>query len=138
MGMGGVMVMASEAGDFAEGNKGADTIAGGAGSDTLLGGQGNDVVQGGAGNDFISGDRGDDTLSGGAGADIFHAVADGGTDRVLDFSVAEGDRVQVDPGTMFQVMQMGADTVITLMGGGQMVLVGVNMATLHGDWIFGA
>jgi hypothetical protein len=33
---------------------------------------------------------------------------------------------------------MGMDTVITLSGGGEVVLVGVNMASLHGDWIFGA
>lgn len=129
--------LAGEAGDFVNGNKGDDSISGGAGNDILLGGQGNDLILGGAGNDYLSGDRGDDRLDGGAGADIFHAVADGGTDRIDDFNLAEGDRVELDPGTTFQLAQVGADTVITLSGGGQLVLLGVDMTTLHGDWIFG-
>jgi serralysin len=57
---------------------------------------------------------------------------------VLDFSLAEGDRVQVDPGTQYAVAQVGADTVISMTGGAQMVLVGVQMSSLTGSWIFGA
>jgi serralysin len=135
-GVGGTL--ATEGIDFAQGNKGDDSIGGGAGADTLLGGQGNDLILGGAGNDYLSGDRGDDRLDGGAGADIFHAVDDGGTDQVDDFNLAEGDRVQLDPGTAFQVTQVGEDTVVTLAGDGRMVLLGVDMTTLHGDWIFGS
>jgi hypothetical protein len=77
-------------------------------------------------------------MSGGAGADIFHTFGDAGIDRVTDFSLAEGDRVQVDPGTQYVVSQVGADTVINMTGGGQMILVGVTMTTLTGSWIFGA
>jgi len=33
---------------------------------------------------------------------------------------------------------VGADTVIDMTGGGQMVLVGVQMSTLTAGWIFGA
>ena len=57
---------------------------------------------------------------------------------MLDFSLAQGDRVQLDPGTLYTVSQVGADTVIDLNGGGQMVLVGVQMSTLTTGWIFGA
>jgi serralysin len=93
---------------------------------------------GGSGNDFISGDRGADTESGGAGADIFHTSQDAGVDRVLDFHQAEGDRVMLDPGTTFTVSQVGADTVIDMAGGNEMVLVGVQASTLTPGWIFGA
>jgi hypothetical protein len=120
------------------GNLGADTLDGGAGNDIVRGGQDNDVLTGGAGDDFISGDKGDDTMSGGGGADLFHTFGETGVDRVLDFSLAEGDRVQLDPGTPFTVSQVGADTVIAMAGGGQMILVGVQMSTLTGAWIFGA
>jgi Ca2+-binding RTX toxin-like protein len=120
------------------GNIGADTCEGGAGADTIRGGQDNDVLRGGDGADFVSGDKGTDTVSGGAGADIFHTFNDAGVDRVLDFSVAEGDRVQLDPGTQYTVSQSGADTIINMPGGGQMILVGVQMTTLQPGWIFGA
>jgi hypothetical protein len=59
-------------------------------------------------------------------------------DRVTDFSLADGDRVQLDPGTQYAVHQVGADTVIDMTGGGQMVLVGVSLSSLTGNWIFGA
>jgi serralysin len=104
----------------------------------LRGGQGDDSIAGGAGNDWISGDRGNDTLSGGAGADTFHTASGAGIDRVLDFHLSEGDRVQLDPGTHYTVNQVGADTVIDMGGGDQMILVGVQSSTLTSGWIFGA
>ncbi|MDZ4371672.1 MAG: hypothetical protein U1C74_09665 [Phenylobacterium sp.] len=124
--------------DLVYGNLGNDTCDGGAGHDTLRGGQQDDILKGGAGNDFLSGDRNNDTLTGGAGADIFHVFAEAGIERVTDFSLAEGDRVMLAPGSQYTVSQVGADTVINLTGGGQMILVGVSMGSLTGDWIFGA
>jgi len=124
--------------DLVYGNLGADTCMGGDGADTVRGGQDNDSLSGGAGDDFVSGDKGDDTMTGGAGADIFHTFGDAGIDRVLDFHLSEGDRVMVDPGTQYQVAQVGADTVINMTGGGQMILVGVQMSSLPAGWIFGA
>ena len=50
----------------------------------------------------------------------------------------EDDRVQLDPGTVFTVSQSGADTVINMTGGGQMILVGIAMSSLTPGWIFGA
>jgi Ca2+-binding RTX toxin-like protein len=79
---------------------------------------------GGSGADFISGDRGTDTESGGAGADIFHSSQDAGVDKVLDFNLAPGDRVMLDPGTTYTVSQVGADTVIDMGGGNEMILAG--------------
>ena len=120
------------------GNLGNDTLQAGSGGDLLRGGQGDDSITGGSGNDWISGDRGNDTISGGAGADIFHGSQDAGIDRVVDFNLAQGDRVMLDPGTTYTLMQVGADTVLDMGGGHQMILVGVSMASLTPGWVFGA
>jgi Ca2+-binding RTX toxin-like protein len=125
-----------EGGDIVYGNLGDDTCDGGADADLVRGGQGNDVITGGTGNDWLSGDRGDDTLTGGPGADIFHSFGDAGIDRVTDFNLAEGDRVQLDPGTTYTVSQAGADTVIAMTGGAQLVLVGVQASSLTEGTIF--
>jgi serralysin len=124
--------------DLVYGNLGNDTCEGGDGDDIVRGGQGDDIVRGGNGGDYVSGDKGDDTVTGGAGADLFHTFGDAGIDRVTDFSAAEGDRVQLDPGTQYTLSQSGADTVISMTGGGQMILVGVQLSALPADWIFGA
>jgi len=121
--------------DIVYGNLGADTATGGDGADLVRGGQGDDSLDGGAGDDWLSGDRGSDTLSGGAGADTFHSFGDAGVDRILDFSRAEGDRVQLDAGTTYSVAQSGGDVVIDMTGGGQVILVGVSMSSLTGDWL---
>jgi hypothetical protein len=59
-------------------------------------------------------------------------------DLVTDFNAAEGDRVQLDPGTHYTLAQQGADTVIDFGNGDQMVLQGVQMGGLPDGWIFGA
>lgn len=132
------MLFGQEGDDIVYGNLGDDSCSGGVGADLIRGGQGDDVMLGEDGNDWMSGDRGNDTLTGGAGADVFHTFGDAGIDRVTDFFVAEGDRVQLDAGTSYTVSQVGADTVINMVGGGQMVLVGVQMSSLGTGWIFGA
>jgi Ca2+-binding RTX toxin-like protein len=141
-----------QGGNFGQGNRGEDVIVAGEGIDTLLGGQDNDTVSGGGGNDFLNGNRGDDsinggdgadtlygeggsdTLMGGLGADIFHGFADGGLDRILDFSRAEGDRIVLDPGTVYTATQSGGDVVVAY-GADQIVIVGASLAALTGDWI---
>ena len=123
-------------GDIVWGNLGNDTLDGGDGADQVRGGMGDDTVTGGTGNDFVSGDRGNDTVAGGAGADLIHGSQDAGIDRVLDFSLAEGDRVLLDPGTTYTLSQIGADTVIDMGAGHQMILVGVQLATLPPGSIF--
>lgn len=129
-------LLAGEAGgDVVYGNLGADTCLGGDGADWVRGGQANDSIDGGAGDDLLWGDRGDDTVAGGAGADMFHFFADGGLDRVLDFSYAEGDRVILDGAPAYTVRQEGADTVIDLGGADRMVLVGVIASSLPAGWI---
>ncbi|OWJ67965.1 calcium-binding protein [Inquilinus limosus] len=60
------------------------------------------IVYGGAGNDRIIGGLGRDWLSGGTGADTFayEKIADtadrlGGEDRIIDFSSAQGDKIDL-------------------------------------------
>jgi Ca2+-binding RTX toxin-like protein len=122
--------------DIVWGNLGNDTLDGGDGNDQVRGGQGDDVVGGGAGDDFVSGDRGNDTVIGGTGADLFHGSQDAGIDRVLDFRISEGDRVMLDPGTTYTLSQVGADTVLDMGVGHQMILVGVSMNALPPGSIF--
>jgi serralysin len=121
--------------DILNGNLGADTADGGAGNDVVRGGQGADLLSGGAGDDYVTGDLGDDTLSGGAGADSFRAFAGGGRDVITDFNAAEGDRIQLDPGTTYAATQSGADVVLDLGGGAQTILRNVQLATLTPGWI---
>jgi len=115
------------------GNIGADTLTGGAGADALRGGQGDDLIVGGGGNDWISGDRGSDTLTGGAGADVFHHFE--GVTIVTDFHYAEGDRAHVDAGAQFTAVQQGADVLVDVAGGGQMILQNTQLGSLGADWI---
>ena len=136
-GQGDDLITAHNGDNLLYGNLGNDTLIGGTGNDVLRGGQGDDSIVGGSGNDFISGDRGNDTMSGGAGADIFHTFSGAGLDKVLDFHLSEGDRVMVDPGAIYTVSQVGADTVIDMGPGDRMTLVGVQMSTLTPGWIFG-
>ncbi|MET0272832.1 MAG: M10 family metallopeptidase C-terminal domain-containing protein [Phenylobacterium sp.] len=130
------LLFGDDGADVVLGNIGADVLYGGAGNDVVRGGQDNDVLRGEDGNDWLSGDRGSDTIAGGAGADTFHTFGDAGLDRVLDFSQAQGDRVQLDPGTVYSAHQVGADTVIDMTGGGQMILEGVQLSSLTTGWIF--
>lgn len=121
--------------DLVYGNLGNDTCFGEAGADTVRGGQGNDLLFGGSGNDFLSGDRGDDTVAGGSGADVFHASRDAGLDRIVDFNAGEGDRLMIDVGETYSISQLGADAVVAV-SGTQIVLVGVNAASLGSNVIF--
>jgi Ca2+-binding RTX toxin-like protein len=108
--------------DTLYGNRGNDSLFGNGGNDSLFGGYGADYLSGGAGADYLSGGAGNDvligysinfgiesefefdTLEGGTGADTF-VLGEGfafyvspATDefaRIVDFSRAEGDKLQV-------------------------------------------
>jgi Ca2+-binding RTX toxin-like protein len=101
------------------GGLGNDIIDCGAGNDRCDGGGGDDVINGGLGNDtlfagttltgdFLSGDAGNDILtgaaiaSGGTGADKFVLNAKDFGCEILDFSRAEGDKIDIKaiPGTL--------------------------------------
>ncbi|GAA0733508.1 M10 family metallopeptidase C-terminal domain-containing protein [Sphingomonas japonica] len=76
----------STLGNELRGMDGNDTLLGLNGNDTLYGDAGNDTLDGGANNDWLDGGAGADMLTGGLGIDVFaFSVADGSTDRVVDF-----------------------------------------------------
>jgi Ca2+-binding RTX toxin-like protein len=95
-GDGNDMIDGGNGNDTITGGNGNDSLLGGAGHDVLLGGNGKDTLRGGIGNDLLDGGKGNDVLTGNAGADIFVFRSGGGKDRVTDFNVAEGDRLQLD------------------------------------------
>ena len=73
-----------------------DVIIGGNGNNLLVGGSGDDYIMGGNGNDVIYGGPGNNILIGGGGSDIFAWAAedlDGGSNRILDFSFKEDDKL---------------------------------------------
>jgi Ca2+-binding RTX toxin-like protein len=134
-GEGGDFLSGDLGNDSLQGNTGADTLEGGAGNDVLLGGQGEDRLEGGDGDDYLSGDLGNDTLTGGAGADVFSFAPGGGVDHVTDFHAADGDRVQLQHGAAYTLAQVGADTVVDLGHGDQVILDNVQLSTLPAGWI---
>ncbi|PUB88041.1 MAG: hypothetical protein DBP00_07365 [gamma proteobacterium symbiont of Ctena orbiculata] len=94
--------------DLIYGNDGNDTVYAGTDNDTVYGGDGIDTVYGEDGNDILYGNDGDDTLYAGAGADrlsgdlgadtfVFQGTEalDGNLNRIVDFSVLEGDIVSI-------------------------------------------
>jgi trimeric autotransporter adhesin len=82
------------------GNTLANLITGNSGNNELNGASENDTLIGGAGNDTLIGGIANDRLSGGLGADRFaynsgatFSGADFGSDRIVDFSRTEGDKI---------------------------------------------
>lgn len=85
------------------GNAAANVLKGGDGTDLLRGMGGIDNLQGGAGADKLDGGAGNDLLIGGIGADRFvfdkaglaTSTVTSGAERIMDFSHAERDRIDL-------------------------------------------
>ena len=75
-------------------------------------------------------------IQAGAGADTFHTFSGAGTDVVIGFDAAKGDHVQLDLGTHYTLSQSGADTVVDMGGGDELILRNVQLSTLSPGWIF--
>jgi Ca2+-binding RTX toxin-like protein len=110
---------------------GDDAMAGDAGKDNMLGGAGKDFLRAGTGNDRLVGNSGSDTMFGDLGADrfVFLSPGDsvpGGEDTILDFTRAQGDRINVSV--------IDADT--TTVGNQAFAFVGVNPAPAKGELSF--
>lgn len=120
--------------DILDGGLGNDRLNGGIGHDVLFGGLGNDILNGGDGNDILFGGLGDDMLTGGNGADLFHFGRLEGSDRILDFDVAQ-DSIVLDDGVSVlrsKVSDVDRDGVkdltLTLSLGSSVTLLGVSDA----------
>ena len=124
-------------------------------NDTLSGNNAANTLSGGNGNDTLEGMGGNDTLTGGAGADTF-IFASGSVDTVTDFSVAQGDVLDIsnivtgftafsDVDDFVQLQSVGGNTNILVDGNGnsggsnfQQVgsligVTGLNAQSLHND-----
>ncbi|MFD2739997.1 family 16 glycosylhydrolase, partial [Sulfitobacter aestuarii] len=80
------------------GTSGNDSIYDGDRSLPIYGLAGDDNLNGAGGNDTLEGGPGLDRLTGGSGADVFRYKAadlDGRRDIIEDFSIAEGDKVDI-------------------------------------------
>lgn len=86
------------------GRTGNDTVFGGEGNDTIRGHEGNDTLNGGVGLDKLYGHDGDDILAGGldhddlyggSGADTFVFAETDIWDEIHDFSIADGDKLDI-------------------------------------------
>ena len=81
--------------DLLDGGSGNDRLEGERNNDDLRGGAGNDTLSGGSGRDRLEGGTGNDRLTGGADADVFVFGRGSGRDRITDFSLKQGDRVEL-------------------------------------------
>ena len=96
LGVANLAATGNTAGNVLTGNAGYNALTGLLGNDKLFGNIGNDTLDGGYGNDRLSGGKGADMLTGGNGADVFNFTKNEGVDRITDFSLAAGDRLQLD------------------------------------------
>lgn len=119
------IVVGGQGNDIVFGNEGNDITFGNQGQDTVFAGQGDDTVYAGEGNDLIFGNQGNDTLFGNQGADTFSFTVGDGADLVMDFSAAEGDKLDVQGLSHTTSQAANGDAVITLFGGGTIELQGI-------------
>jgi Ca2+-binding RTX toxin-like protein len=143
----GVFADLAYVGALTTGGSGSDTLisienlTGSAFDDVLNGDGGANALSGGAGLDEIYGGGGNDLLTGGTGADEFVFDIASGKDKIRDFSVSEGDVIQlvnningsgiVDSASAFaHVHDVSGNAVLDLGGGNTVVLLGVHTADL--------
>ena len=106
----------------------------GVGTDTLTHFQ---ALIGSSHNDRLQGSTGNDTLTGGLGADTFVVWPGDGWDTITDFSVAQGDRIDLS-GLGFNSLasilatgvQSGANTLFSLGQGAALTLNNVQLSSL--------
>ena len=124
------------------GNDQDNRLMGSTSNDSMLGGGGNDILLGNQGNDTLVGGTGNDRLTGEAGADRFVFGIDHGRDIIADFSVVEGDVVQlIGFGPAFdsfsevqaKMRQVGTDVVLDLVAGNRMTFDNMTVGAFTAD-----
>ncbi len=120
------------ANDSLDGGAGDDSLIGFWGNDSLDGGTGNDTLDGGEGSDTLDGGEGSNELTGGAGADVF-SISPGGQNTILDFTPAQGDRINLSPLGFLDLATVLANTTynngnaeISLTIGGVLTVIRLN------------
>ncbi len=101
---------------------GRSVLNGDSGDDIIISGNNGDDLIGNAGQDVLVGRGGDDHLTGGADRDLFlfENAATDGDDTIFDFSVAEGDIINLD--SLFDSLGVGTREVLANEFGGDTVL----------------
>ena len=122
--------------DTVSGTISTDYLFGGRGQDRLFGDGGNDKLMGGLGDDYLTGGNGGDQLFGGAGADRFvfdagDSPTSGTLDRVMDFSRAEGDKIDLRP--IDTDPNVFGDQPLSYVGGAFSAAYQVRITSLSGD-----
>jgi len=120
------------------------TFNGGNKADALTGTSADDLIRGNGGGDRLNGGAGQDQIWGGAGADLFYLVPGGGHDIVMDWSHAQGDRLNVHDVGLATFADVQACTkptangaLITAPSGDQILLAGVQASSLVSrDFLF--
>ncbi|WP_157960222.1 sialate O-acetylesterase [Albibacillus kandeliae] len=120
------------------GNGFGNLMLGNGGDNRLDGAWGDDDLRGRGGDDRLIGHMGNDTLTGGAGRDTFVFAPGHGVDVVRDFTPGE-DRLELQDRarTDVHLSASGGDTLVTLGGGDEIRLFGVQPTALEpGDILF--
>jgi Ca2+-binding RTX toxin-like protein len=81
--------------DHLDAGVGNDRLVGRSFDDTLIGGNGKDFLNAGGADDRLEGGARNDRLKGGDGADVFVFDLGMDVDRIVDFDIAEGDRLEI-------------------------------------------
>jgi RTX calcium-binding nonapeptide repeat (4 copies) len=103
--------------DILTGTSGVDTISGKQGNDRLNGEAGDDHIQGNVGKDVLSGGPGTDTLLGGSGSDVFYIGVETvatDIDTISDFSLSEGDTINIASLLSAEQQTLPANQVVVL------------------------
>jgi hypothetical protein len=125
------------------GTNGGVTLVAGALNAGFVGGSGNDTLIGGPLGDTLDGGPGNDSLTGGTGADTFIFAPGGAADTITDFSLGEGDQIDLTAFTNIHTLadvlshatQQGADTVLDFGNGDTLTLAGVSQASLTAGFL---
>ena len=66
---------------------------------------------------------------------IRFSLTGAGIDRISDFNYAEGDRLKLEGNPARTIAQVGADVIVDMGNGDQVILVGVSLSSLGAGWI---
>ncbi len=112
LGKSGTYRLESGAGDdLLIGSNQRDVLNGGSGNDSLYGEGNIDKLYGEEGDDLLDGGLGSDFLYGGAGADSFVLKSGNGSDRILDFNSAQGDKLALS-GVNFGQLSFNSNQIL--------------------------
>lgn len=132
---------AVDEGELFLGSDGKDTLKGTGDDDVLAGLEGKDKLNGKNGDDTLIGGAGNDLLTGGDGADTFvFDSLDFGSDRIRDFDVSEGDRLDfskiADELSDLDIFGSGKDTIIRMQDGSSVELDKVKFGSFDEEEVF--